>query len=152
MGKGFRSAACERIRAQIALELDRDYSQLERARRVSHVAHCEECRAFEADLQTFTQMLRDAPPERPSRTFAVPRRGAAARALRTSSVAAAAMVLAVVGLTTQLATDLATGDNPSAAPRQPTLYPTSQVLASEVAIIEVLGESPRLFAATADLR
>ena len=152
MGKGLRPATCDRVRAQIALELDREYSQLERARRVSHVAHCDECRAFEADLQTFTEMLREAPPERPSRQFAVPRRGVAARAFRTSSVAAAAMVLALVGLTTQLATDLATNDARSAAPRQPTLYPSNQVLASEVAIIEDLGESPRLVAATANLR
>ena len=152
MGKGLRPATCDRVRAQIALELDREYSQLERARRVSHVAHCEDCRAFEADLQAFTQMLREAPPERPSRQFAVPRRGVAGRALRTSSVAAAAMVLALVGLTTQLATDLATNDRRSAAPTAPTVYPTSQVLASEIAIIEDLGESPRLVAATADLR
>jgi predicted anti-sigma-YlaC factor YlaD len=152
VGNGYRSATCERVRAQIALELDREFSQLERARRVSHVAHCGECRAFEADLAAFTQLLRDAPPERPSRAFTVPRRGVGVRSLRTSAVAAAATVLALVGVTTQIATDLATSERGSAARSGPTVYPTNQALESEVEIIEVLGESPRLVAATADLR
>ena len=152
MGNGFRSATCDRVRAQIALELDREFSQLERARRVSHVAHCEDCRAFEADLKEFTQLLRDAPPERPSRPFTVPRRGVAVRSLRTPAVAAAAMVLALVGVTTQIATDLATSDRRSSVRSGPTVYPTSDALESEVQIIEVLGESPRLVAAAADLR
>jgi hypothetical protein len=138
------------VRAQIALELDRDFSQLERARRVSHVAHCEECRAFEADLREFTRLLREAPPERPTRPFAVPRRGFAARSLRAPAVAAA-MVLALVGVTTQIATDLAR-ERPSAARSGPTVYPTGEELQSEVEFIQVLSERPRLMAATSDLR
>jgi predicted anti-sigma-YlaC factor YlaD len=139
------------VRAQIALELDRDFSQLERARRVSHVAHCAECRAFESDLGEFTRLLREAPPERPSRPFVVPRRGFAARSLRTPAVAAA-MVLALVGVTTQIATDLATSERSAASRSGPTVYPTGEELQSEVEFIEVLSERPRLMAATSDLR
>ena len=151
MGYGLRPATCERIRAQIALELDRDFSQLERARRDSHVAHCAECRAFESDIREFTRLLREAPAERPSRPFAVPRRSAAMRSLRAPAVAAA-MVLALVGVATQVATDLATSRGSTAAPNAPTVYPTGDELESEVQFIEVLGESPRLMAATSDLR
>ena len=139
------------MRAQIALELDRDFSQLERARRVSHVAHCAECRAFEADLREFTRLLREAPRERPSRPFAVPRRGVAARSLRAPAVAAA-LVLALVGITTQSATALATRDRSSTARSGPTVFPTGEELESEVEFIEVLSERPRLMAATSDLR
>lgn len=151
MGHGLRSATCERVRAQIALELDREFSQLERARRVSHVAYCKECRAFEDDIQEFTRLLRSAPPERPSRQFTVPRRSVAARSLRAPAVAAA-MVLALVGVTTQIATDLAASESPSAVPAGPTVFPTGDEIESEVQFIEVLAESPRLMAATSDLR
>jgi predicted anti-sigma-YlaC factor YlaD len=140
------------VRAQIALELDREFSQLERARRVTHVAHCAECRAFEADLQEFTTLLREAPPERPTRPFVVPRRGVAARSLRASSVAAAAMVLAFVGVTAQLATDFVTGERPSDVRSGPTHYPTGTELASELEVIELLTERPGLLAANANLR
>jgi hypothetical protein len=139
------------VRAQIALEPDREFSQLERARRVSHVAHCAECRAFEADLQEFTRLLREAPAERPSRPFVVPRRGIAARSLRAPAVAAA-MMLALVGVTTQLATDLATSERRSAVRSGPTVFPTVEELESEVEFIEVLAEHPRLMAATSNLR
>jgi predicted anti-sigma-YlaC factor YlaD len=139
------------VRAQIALELDREFSQLERARRVTHVSRCAECRAFEADLQEFTRMLREAPAERPSRPFAVPRRRLATRSLRAPAVAAAAMVLALVGVT-QVATDLATSERPAAALSGPTRFPTGQELESELEVIQVLTESPRLMAATANLR
>jgi predicted anti-sigma-YlaC factor YlaD len=149
VSKGLRSATCERVRAQIALELDREFSQLERARRVTHVAHCAECRAFEVDLQEFTTLLREAPPERPSRPFAVPRRRFAARSLRASSVAAAAMVLALIGLTTQLVTDLAETERSAS---RPTVYPTAPEIQAEITFIEVLAERPRLLAATSNLR
>jgi predicted anti-sigma-YlaC factor YlaD len=151
VSSNLRSATCERVRAQIALELDREFSQLERARRVSHVAHCAECRAFEADLQEFTRLLREAPPEPLSRPFVVPRRGIAMRSLRAPAVAAA-MVLALVGVTTQLATDLATGERRSAVRSSPTVYPTGAELESELEFIQVLSERPRLMAATSDLR
>jgi predicted anti-sigma-YlaC factor YlaD len=149
VGSRLRSATCERVRAQIALELDRDFSQLERARRVTHVAHCAECSAFEADLQQFTKLLREAPPERPSRPFVVPRRRLAGRSLRVTSAAAAAMVLALVGLTTQLAADLAKTDRSAS---RPMVYPTTPELQSEITFIEVLAEQPRLVATNANLR
>jgi predicted anti-sigma-YlaC factor YlaD len=57
------SAVCERVRAQISLELDGELSELEGRMLASHLERCPECRAFEADLIAFTNELRSAEPE-----------------------------------------------------------------------------------------
>jgi predicted anti-sigma-YlaC factor YlaD len=138
------------VRAQIALELDREFSQLERARRAAHVARCAECRAFAVEVREFTRLLREAPPERLTRPITVRRPRTAAHSLRVPSVAAA-MVLAMVGLMTQLASEFVTSD-PSAARSGPTVYPTGSDLQSEIEVIATLTESPRLMADNANLR
>ena len=139
------------MRAQIALEVDHEFSQLERARRATHVAHCAECRAFGVEVREFTRLLREAPPELLTRPIAVRRPRTAARSLRLTSVAAAAMVLAVAGLTAQVASQFATSDL-SAARSEPTVYPTGEDLESEILVIEALAASPRLMADNANLR
>ncbi len=146
-----RSSTCDRIRAQIALEVDHEYSQLERARRATHVAHCAECRAFGIEVREFTRLLREAPPERLTRPITIRRPRTAAQSLRLTGVAAAAMVLALVGLSAQLATEFA-GRGSQSARSGPTVFLTGQDLASEIEVIEVLGESPRLMADNANLR
>jgi predicted anti-sigma-YlaC factor YlaD len=144
-----QSSSCDRARAQIALELDSEFSQFERARRATHVARCSECRAFAVEVQEFTRMLREAPPELLTRQITVRRPRTAARSFRIPAVAAA-MVLALVGLTTQLAAEFAS--RPSAARGGPTVYPTGSDLQSEIEVIEALTESPRLMADNANLR
>ena len=138
------------MRAQIALEVDQEFSQLERARRATHVAHCAECRAFGAEVREFTRLLREAPPELLTRQIAVRRPRTAAQSLRLTSVAAAAMVLALAGLTAQVASQFVSSD--LAAAQRPTVYPTVQDLESEIEVIEALGASPRLMADNANLR
>jgi predicted anti-sigma-YlaC factor YlaD len=138
------------VRAQIALEVDQEFSQLERARRATHVAHCAECRAFGAEVREFTRLLREAPPELLTRQIAVRRPRTAAQSLRLTSVAAAAMVLALAGLTAQVASQFVSSD--LAAAQRPTVYPTVQDLESEIEVIEALGASPRLMADNANLR
>ena len=150
MTQASRSAACDRVRAQIALEVDREFSQFERARRATHVARCPECRAFGVDVREFTRVLREAPLEQLSRPLTVRRPRTAVRALRVPALAAA-MVIAVAGLSAQLATQFATGGRASAA-RGPAVYPTGNELQSEIEMVEVLGERPRLMAANANLR
>ena len=56
---------CERVRAQVSLQLDEELSELERRMMESHLARCPECGAFEQDMAMLTQSLRDAPLERP---------------------------------------------------------------------------------------
>ena len=138
------------MRAQIALELDREFSQFERARRATHVAHCAECRAFGIEVREFTRLLREAPPERLSYPITVRRPQTVVRSLRLPA-AAAAMVLALVGLMTQLATDFATREGPSAR-SGPTVFGTGSDLQSEIEVIAVLSGSPRLMADNANLR
>jgi predicted anti-sigma-YlaC factor YlaD len=139
------------VRAQIALEVDHEFSQLERARRATHVAHCAECRAFGVEVREFTRMLREAPPELLTRPITVRRPRTAAQSLRLTSVAAAAMVLALVGLSAQLASQLVTSDL-SAARSGPTVFPTGPDLESEIEVIEALTQNPRLMADNANLR
>ncbi|MDX6422635.1 MAG: hypothetical protein QOI67_106 [Gaiellaceae bacterium] len=139
------------MRAQIALEVDREFSQLERARRAAHVAQCAECAEFGAEVREFTRLLREAPPELLQRQISVRRPRTATRSVRLSTVAAAAMVFALVGLTSQVASQLARSDL-AAARSGPTVYPNSSDLESEIAVIEALAASPRLMADNANLR
>jgi hypothetical protein len=131
--------------------VDHEYSQLERTRRAAHVARCAECRAFGVEVREFTRLLREAPPERLTRPITIPRPRTAAQSLRLTGIAAAAMVLALVGLSAQLATDFA-GRGDQSARRGPTVFLTGQDLESEIEVIEALGESPRLMADNANLR
>ncbi len=139
------------MRAQIALEVDREFSQLERARRAAHVAQCAECREFGIEVREFTRLLREAPPELLTRQISVRRPHTAARSVRLSTVAAAAMVFALVGLTSQVASQFARSDL-SAARSGPTVYPKTSDLESEIEVIEALAASPRLMADNANLR
>jgi predicted anti-sigma-YlaC factor YlaD len=139
------------VRAQIALEVDQEFSQLERARRATHVAHCADCRAFGVEVREFTRLLREAPPELLTRPITVRRPRTAAQSLRLTGVAAAAMVLALVGLTSQLASQFVRSDL-SAVRSGPTVYPTVSDLQSEIEVIAALTQSPRLMADNANLR
>ena len=102
-------------------------------------------------MREFTRMLREAPPELLTRPITVRRPRTAAQSLRLTGVAAAAMVLALAGLSVQLATNFATGGS-QAARSGPTVFSTEQDLESEIEVIEALAASPRLMADNANLR
>ena len=83
----------------MSLELDGELSQLERAMLAAHVARCAGCRAYRADVRSFTRELRAAPLETlPAITV---RRYRRTVAMRIQAGAAAAMALAVVGVGSQ---------------------------------------------------
>ena len=94
-----RSSVCERVRAQVSLELDGELSQLERAMVAAHLERCGSCRAYEADVTALTAKLRATPPERAERAVDLPRRRRpAALAGQLQVGAAAAVVVVAAGL------------------------------------------------------
>ncbi len=92
---------CERIRAQISLELDSELSELERRMLDAHLLRCPACSAYSADVTDFTTTLRNAPLEQMRRAIHVhaPRRAVVARV---HVGLAAAVAIAVVGSVLQL--------------------------------------------------
>jgi anti-sigma factor RsiW len=99
---------CNREREWISLALDGELSEFEQIVMSAHLERCADCRAFAADLRSFTTSLRDAATEPldtrvwvgdPSRS-----RRAARLRLRVAPVAsvAAALTAAFVGLTSVL--------------------------------------------------
>ena len=97
------SAACDRVRAQISLELDSELSQLERAMVAAHVMRCAGCRAFRSGVTAVTRELRAAPLEQPPASVLVRRPRRLASAARFQAGVAAAMALTIVGVATQVA-------------------------------------------------
>ena len=93
---------CERVRAQVSLQLDEELSELERRMMESHLARCPECGAFEQDVAMLTQSLRDAPLERPRYPVVVhaPRRVSFARV---QVGVAAAVAVVSLGVAVQFA-------------------------------------------------
>jgi predicted anti-sigma-YlaC factor YlaD len=87
-----QSLICERVCAQISLELDGELSRLEQALVEAHIEHCESCRLYRADLFAFTGQLRAAPLERLSRRVELPRRQRRVTLRAAQAVAAAAVV------------------------------------------------------------
>jgi len=100
--RAVRPSICERVRAQVSLQLDGELSELERRLVASHLDRCPECAAFERDVVDFTGSLRDAPLESPHRPVVVhaPRRVSFARVQ--GGVAAAVAVVAL-GVSVQFA-------------------------------------------------
>ena len=92
---------CERARHWASLRLDGELSQLEAQLLERHLAHCEACRRLDAGMSATTALLREAPPETPSRRLRIPvaRTGRFPLERRSAAlVAAAALALgALVG-------------------------------------------------------
>ena len=125
------SVVCERVRAQVSLELDGELSQLERRMMESHLARCPECHAYERDAAALTRLLREAPLERPLYPPVVrrPRRVSVARM---QVGVAAALAVAVLGVTLQM-----TGPEPQRSSvllslDEPLKFETTTQLAREV--------------------
>jgi predicted anti-sigma-YlaC factor YlaD len=96
------SAACERMRAHISLELDDPVSELERRMLAAHLARCDDCRTFAAEVDAFTRALREAPLESPERPIVV-RRPRRSTLERLQMGVAAAVAVTAIGIASQLA-------------------------------------------------
>lgn len=131
-----RSIVCDRVRAQISVELDGELSQLERAMLAAHVRRCAECRAYGVEVTAFTDELRAAELQVMERPVVVRRLRRAVAGRRWMQVpAAAALALTVVGVATQVA---ALGPRPagqSASLGAPVRFPTRAELERELALI-----------------
>ena len=97
------SAACDRVRSQISLELDSELSQLERAMVAAHVVRCADCRAFRAGATVVTRELRAAPLEQPPAYVPARRPRRLATVARFQAGVAAAMAFTIVGVASQIA-------------------------------------------------
>lgn len=132
------SVVCERVRAQVSLELDVELSQLERRMLSSHLARCAQCAEYAADVRDITERIRHEPFVAMGRPVVVHRR----RTLTTARLqigVAAAFALAALGLGTQLAT-LPESQGPSLArfEGRPNLSPPRSVVEQEQAILRVV--------------
>src|SRR5215211_5545292 len=97
------SAACDRVQAQISLELDSELSQLERALVAAHVVRCSTCRAFRSGVTAVTRELRAAPLEQPPASVLVRRPRRVSSIARFQAGVAAAMAFTIVGVASQVA-------------------------------------------------
>ena len=132
------SVVCDRVRAQVSLELDSELSQLECRMLSSHLERCAQCAEYAADVRDVTERIRSAPMQAMRRPVVVRRR----RTLTTARLqvgVAAAFALAALGLGTQLATP-PDSRNPSLArfEGRPNLSPPRSVFEQEQAILRVV--------------
>ncbi|MFN2470646.1 MAG: zf-HC2 domain-containing protein [Gaiellaceae bacterium] len=89
------SKRCIRAREHVSLFSDGELSEFERALLTAHLARCESCRRFQADVSAMTERLRAAPLEPLTQPITLPRRRPAVAARALQAVAAAAAVVAV---------------------------------------------------------
>jgi predicted anti-sigma-YlaC factor YlaD len=128
------SSSCQRVREQVSLLLDDELSQLERRMLDAHLRRCADCSAYADDVVTFTDQIRYAPMEMPSRQIVVQRRRRMP-AMRLHAAAAAALAFAALGLGSQLA---AGPSSELSGFRPVTQFPTQAELQREVAILKYL--------------
>lgn len=96
------SVVCERVRAQVSLQLDGELSELEARMLDAHLVRCPDCSAYANNVRSFTHELRAAPLESPSAPVVV-RRSRRAILGRFQVAATAALAIAAVGIASQLA-------------------------------------------------
>jgi putative zinc finger protein len=92
---------CDRVREWASLDLDGELSDFERVLMDGHLALCADCSSFRASITGFTDRLRAVPLELSERPVVV-RRSRRAISFRRVPAAAAALVVAVVGVATLL--------------------------------------------------
>ena len=94
---------CDRIRELISASADREVSQLDGARVQAHLTACSSCRSFAAAAAEVSRLIRATPLEPVAVPIVLPgRRLALARRLQ--AAAAAAAVVATIGLSAAVAT------------------------------------------------
>ena len=99
---------CDRAREWVSLRLDDEISELEDARLEAHLHRCGACREYEATVRGAVLAMRARPLERMNEPIVVA--GRRRPMLRPAAVArVAAVVAAVVGVTTVLSTQAAKG-------------------------------------------
>ncbi len=132
---------CERVRAQISLELDGELSQFERVMVASHVARCADCAAYRDEVTSFTALLRAAPAERIDTPVVVsrPRRSYIGRV---SAVGAAAAAVVALGMATQVSGQQPSGVNSPGV--QNIRYPTLGQIQREQTLLENMREGKRV--------
>jgi anti-sigma factor RsiW len=129
------SIVCERIRAQVSLELDGELSQLEQRMLDSHLERCANCAHYAEEVRDVTYRIRTAPPATLRRPVVLRRR----RAMTTTRLqigVAAAFALAALGLGLELAPSQ-TGSLARFEGR-PSLSPPQSVVDREQAILRVV--------------
>src|SRR5688500_16605263 len=85
-------------REQISLHLDGELSEFEQVALDAHLTSCARCRAYGASVAEVSARLRLAPAEQPEFPIVLPHRARIRVPLRGAQVAAAAVVVAVFGL------------------------------------------------------
>jgi anti-sigma factor RsiW len=129
------SIVCERVRAQVSLELDGELSQLEQRMLDSHLERCANCAHYAEEVRDVTHRIRTAPPATLRRPVVLRRR----RAMTTTRLqigVAAAFALAALGLGLELAPSQ-TGSLARFEGR-PSLSPPQSVVDREQAILRVV--------------
>jgi anti-sigma factor RsiW len=93
VGRSPHGVPCERVPELASLRLDGELSELGAAALGQHLAACPPCAEAVAEMEAATELVRAAPPERPSRRFELPARPA--RPLVRLAAIAAVLALAV---------------------------------------------------------
>jgi predicted anti-sigma-YlaC factor YlaD len=135
------SPVCQRVRSQVSLRLDNEISHLEGRMLDVHLGRCAQCRAYAADLTTFTRDLRAAPLEILARPVFVERgrRWSVVRLQgRVAASAAAVVAIVAIGVAAQVASSGQSETQLSNLERTVTRYPTQAELDRELAIFESL--------------
>ena len=95
---GQLSSTCKTARENISLHLDGELSEFEQVALDGHLQRCADCRAYGKSVADATTRLRTTPLAQPEFAVVLPRRARVRIPLRTAQAAAAAVVVAVVGL------------------------------------------------------
>ena len=135
-----RPLICERVRAQVSLQLDGELSELERRMVASHLARCPGCHAYECDTAMLTRLLREAPLES-SRYPVVVSRPRRVSVARMQVGFAAALAVAVLGVAVQTAGPGRQSSSFQSSLRTPVRYDTYDELVREVQLILANGPS-----------
>ena len=91
-----RNQRCERARESSSLRLDGALSELEQAALAAHLARCEACRTYDAEIAAATAAIRETPLQLPARPIVLPR--ARRLSMREFQASAAAVAVASVAL------------------------------------------------------
>jgi hypothetical protein len=137
--------SCERARAWVSLRLDDEISELENALLEGHLRRCAACREFEASVRGTVLALRARPLDRIDHPVVVS--GRRRVTVRPGVVAkVAAVVAAVVGVTTVLSTQAAkrpTGHAPAPIPVAAVADDTDFKQLRALRVLQLGGRPPR---------
>ena len=131
------SVICERVRAQVSLQLDDELSQLERRMLAAHLERCSDCRSYADEVFAFTRTLREAPLESLERPLVL-RRPRRASIGRLQVGVAAGLVVAILGAASQFAASETQSPSLARFEGARNLSPPGAVLEREQAILDVV--------------